>query len=319
MFIGGAISYLLFHNAWLISAEHSPVASSTPCQYNSTRLKGYQYISPVLYEDKDCESERLASIKQEIASLADADRANGVITGASVYIHDLRQNDWVSYNDEMKYNPGSLLKVAILVTCLRKADADPRLLDREVVYDKPFISPKTTTFPPSQSMQVGCRYTLRQVLSFMVLYSDNAAASLATNYFSIADYIKTFSDLGLPEPDQTSPVYPITARQYSVLMEVLYNSSYLSAAHSEFAISLLSQSDFRAGLMVGVPASVKVAHKFGEEGNRNIQELHESGIVYLNNSPYIITVMTQGPDKQKLAPIIAEFSKLVFDYMSKNS
>lgn len=324
IFIGGGISYLLFHNAWSLSTAPAPVpdksiADSSPCDYSVARLKGYQYIRPILYADKNCESERMASIKQEISKLVDAYKSNGVMTSASVYIRDLKQNDWISYNEQEQYNPGSLLKVAILITCLHKAETDPYFLEKEVVYDKPLLSPKIQSFPSSQSLQLGHKYTLRQVLSYMIVYSDNIAARLVSEYFSVPEYKKTFADLGLPEPDQNSPLYTINVRDYSVLMEVLYNSSYLSTVHSEFAISLLSQSDFKSGLVSGLPSSIKIAHKFGEEGNQGMEELHDSGIVYLNDSPYIITIMTKGPDKKKLAPVIAEFSKMVFDYMSKNS
>jgi beta-lactamase class A len=61
-----------------------------------------------------------------------------------------------------------------------------------------------------------------------------------------------------------------------------------------------------------------VAHKFGEWGNGYEKELHETGIVYIADNPYILTVMTNGRDWNALSGVIAQVSKTVYDHMSQN-
>ena len=70
---------------------------------------------------------------------------------------------------------------------------------------------------------------------------------------------------------------------------------------SEKALNLLSQAKYAEGLSGGIPQNIKIAQKFGEHINLTktmIQplsvELHNCGIVYLPNNPYILCIMTKG-------------------------
>ena len=67
-----------------------------------------------------------------------------------------------------------------------------------------------------------------------------------------------------------------------------------------------------------LPDSIRVAHKFGESGTLTEHQLHESGIVYLQHNPYLITIMTKGPDVKKLPDVLSAISKSVFDDMAKH-
>ena len=98
-------------------------------------------------------------------------------------------------------------------------------------------------------------------------------------------------------------------------MKDLFNSSDLAPKESEYAISLLTRSHFKEGLVKELPDTVLIAHKFGEAGDSRIHELHETGMIYVNNRPYLITVMTQGYDWNRLAGVISHTSKLTYDNM----
>ena len=69
--------------------------------------------------------------------------------------------------------------------------------------------------------------------------------------------------------------------------------------------------------MAGVPSSTVVAHKFGEHvslanGQINTIELHDCGIVYYNNNPYFLCIMTKGRDLGELKNIIKGISSIVY-------
>jgi beta-lactamase class A len=99
-------------------------------------------------------------------------------------------------------------------------------------------------------------------------------------------------------------------------MRSIYNAGYLNVEDSEFAGNLLSQCDFKAGIVQGLPANTIVAHKFGESGNQAMKQLHESAIVYLKNKPYLLTIMTKGKDNAKLSQFLGELSKSVYTDMA---
>ena len=80
--------------------------------------------------------------------------------------------------------------------------------------------------------------------------------------------------------------------------------------------------DFPQGLQAGIPASVEVAQKFGErqvflhDGTLSYRELHDCGIVYAPDNPYILCVMTRGHDFASLSSTIRDISKVVYDYVA---
>ena len=125
--------------------------------------------------------------------------------------------------------------------------------------------------------------------------------------------------MGLPVPDDNNKDYTISVREYSEFLKVLYDGSYLTISASEYATSLLSQCDFKKGIVKGLPDGVKVAHKFGESGTPQLHELHESAIVYLDSNPYLLTVMTRGTDLDKMADVMGFISKLAYERMNIRS
>jgi len=67
-----------------------------------------------------------------------------------------------------------------------------------------------------------------------------------------------------------------------------------------------------------LPSNIAVAHKFGEWGNNklNVHVLSESGIVYYNDKPYLLTVMTKGTNVKNLGPEISKISRMTYDFIS---
>ena len=76
---------------------------------------------------------------------------------------------------------------------------------------------------------------------------------------------------------------------------------------------MLASADFKRGLVAGVPEDIKVAHKFGERETSEGKQLHDCGIVYYPNRPYLLCVMTEGADLENLISVVGGVSRLVFD------
>jgi beta-lactamase class A len=69
-------------------------------------------------------------------------------------------------------------------------------------------------------------------------------------------------------------------------------------------------------LVAGVPAGIPVAHKFGETGQvGGERQLHDCGIVYYPNSPYILCIMTRGNNFEELPNIIKQISSEVYKHV----
>lgn len=309
--------YLTIHNSIYSAKPQNSVAAKKLCDYNYTRLQGYKHIKPLLWVHPNCESDRFLAFKNQLTNQIQGYIQSGLLSSASFDLRDLKQGDWISYNSEERFSPGSLMKVPVMITILRMAEDHPGLLDRQVVFDQPFQRTQVPNFL-DQTIKVGSKYTIKELLHRMIENSDNDAADLLCKNLDPVAFKKIFTDFGFPE-GHLSTVYPITAVEFSAYMEMLYNAGYLNIEDSEFATSLLTGTNFKQGMVSGLPDSLLVAHKFGESGDDEMHELHESGIVYYNDSPYLLTIMTKGKDINKLPEVISMISKLTYINISQSN
>ncbi len=319
----GGIIISFFLASWLEKKPGDivePIVDNTiqRCKSELVRLNGYQFIRPVLFKQDECEAQNLMPVKAEIATMISSYEKSGIVSNASVYLRQLSQGDFMLIGEEQKYNPGSLLKVPELITFMKMREKDPGLLDKKIAYTSPLVLPKQAYYL-SKSIEVGKSYTIRELLYYMIAYSDNNATMLLNQRMDLNVFKKIFTDLGMQDPDMTKNDIPISVRQYSLFMRVLYNASYLSIDDSEYCTELLSHSDFDKGLINGLPKTVKVAHKFGEANDGVDAHFSESGIVYLNNTPYLLTVMTKGKNNTLLPGVISDISKKVYELMNQHS
>ena len=73
------------------------------------------------------------------------------------------------------------------------------------------------------------------------------------------------------------------------------------------------------GIVAGVPAGVKVAHKFGEgtgstsDNESVVSILNDCGIVYKKDHPYIICIMTEGTDFSDMEKVLGRISRTVYE------
>lgn len=284
------------------------------CKYKLVRLKGYNFIQPLMYAEPECASSSFNSIKVIVDDIISSNKSTGNITSASVYLRKFEDGSWVSIGDEKKYFPGSLLKVPTMIACMKMNEKSPGILDKKILYNQVFSANRNATFR-SKSIQLGKTYTMRELLRYMISYSDNDATTLLSQNIDVTTLEKVFTDLGLEKPDRKAHQYPISTKDYSQFLKVLYNASYLSNEDSDFCLGLLTTSDFSDGMLAGFPPHSIVAHKFGEGGFKDNPVLSESGIVFVNDKAFILTIMTQGKDLKVLSKIISDISKAVYNNM----
>ncbi len=290
-------------------------SNEASCNYKISRITSFKYTRPIISAEPECESPIFFPLKNALNSFIENEEKDGVVTSASVYIRDFEKGEWMAINEDRRYLPGSLLKVGILITWLRMSENQPGLLEKELVYH----GARGFSFPiehyKSDTVKEGNKYKVKELLESMIANSDNRATLFLENIMDTNIFKKEFSDLGIPQPSFTDNNFMLNVKDYSIFMKALFNSSYLNPKESEYAISLLTRSHFKEGLVKELPDSVLIAHKFGEAGDSRIHELHETGMIYINNRPYLITVMTQGYDWNRLAQVISHISRLTYDNM----
>ncbi|MBK9336248.1 MAG: serine hydrolase [Lewinellaceae bacterium] len=318
-FLGSALTY------WLIADDLTPSdtdrkTSQPPCDYTIARLKGYEFTRPLLSAEPDCESPIFAAFKAELAVLVDSLQSVGAITEASVYLREFDHGQGLVFNADTRYHPASLMKVALLLSTLRIAEATPGLLTKKLRYTPPAADQISTQYYNFPSIEAGKEYTVHDLLYYMAANSDNHATWMLAGRLDPGSTPKLFFDLGLPKPAEGEMAFSMTAAEISVLFKAIFNSSYLNPEYSDYAARLLSHCAFREGFGKGFPNGTKMWHKFGEwRYPGQDYELHESGVVYVQEVPYLITVMTKGKNTDRQAAGIARISRAIYKMLLEKS
>jgi beta-lactamase class A len=280
----------------------------------------YKFIDPVLLLQvpQDTDTPQFQSLKQSITSYISSAKSQGQITNASVYFRQLNQDRWVGINEDDTYSPASMLKVVTLIAYLRAVQQDPTLYTKKIT-----ITPSDTNtinqdfYSPPNPIKLGQTYSAADLLSYMIIDSDNTAANALNNEIGEDAFDKTLTDLQLPIPSAASPAVAYSPKMYSRIFRSLYNGAFLSDVISEQALELMSKTTFTQGIVAGVPAGTIVAHKFGERTittNGSItHELHDCGIVYAVNNPYLLCIMTRGSDFTSLQKVVSGISSIVWN------
>jgi hypothetical protein len=281
----------------------------------------YKFINPLLFvaDVRNVESPKYKNLEKSVENYITEAKKQGQAKNISFFFRDLNQAGWTGVGQEDLYNPGSMLKVSVLIAYFKIADEKDSSTLSSLAYYRPTNDPGQN-YKPHYKLKPGY-YTLKELLTQMIVESDNDALHIL-NDLHIDEILKIYKDLRLPDPlnEQTELISP---REYSRLFRVLYNVGYISNKYSEEALRILSQTGFKDGLVAGVSSStISIAHKFGESttivnGEIEDKQLHDCGNVYYPGKPYFICIMTKGSDFPTLSKIISDISKITFEDVGK--
>jgi beta-lactamase class A len=285
--------------------------------YTEKREGQMGYINPLLACDvaEDViRSKELVPFKNDIEAYLKTGVDKRWSKKVSVYFRELNDGYWFSIGDTEKFTPASLRKVPLMIALLKEAEKESGLLDRSVRYDLANDYNLNQNIKPSKTLVKGNTYTVREMIYRMIVYSDNNAFTFLTKLVNPAQFDKVYSDLRLQNPRALKDDDYLSIQTYESFFRILYNASYLSRESSNWALDIMSKSEFRTGLVAGVPPNVTVSHKFGEKSDANdgTVQLHDCGIVYYPRHPYLLCVMSQGSNFELLDDVIAEISRISF-------
>jgi beta-lactamase class A len=293
-----------------VTAQTDPAISM-----DQIRLKRYEYIQPLLMANLMTESNTMQSLKTKLDNYVAQLKNDQKIEDITVYVRKMNNGDWFCINPNQTYNPASMSKLIYILTYLKEAEYNPAVLNKRLYFAKHYSEGNQQNIK-NFTLNENSYYTVKELMTYMIRYSDNDATLLLSQNMNVAIYNQIFVDLDLPSPP-TAGEYFITAVDYSKFFRVLYNASYIRPDYSEFALGLLTESTFNDGIRSGVDQSVKMAHKFGERIIGNRAQLHEFGIVFYKGDPYMLGVMSKGNSLGELTQILAQISRMTYEEFLK--
>lgn len=312
----GFVGYVLGKRS--VRYKSNPQIAYETTTTSELRLKGeYKFINPLLEFDNSQESTLLIAktLEKRITQFIDSVKTANTVSHISYYYRDLNNGQWIGIGEHENFSPASLLKVPIMIAALKKAETNPTFLRKKINYDKPFDSGLVPNVTDS-TIKPGNSYTIDTLIYKMIIFSDNEARLLLLQNIEVPLLTKVYTDIGIDVSRFDDSQDFMSVKTYSNFFRLLYNATYLNKEYSEKALEMLSHSHFYKGLPANLPKGTVIAHKFGERGyvDAPIRQLHDCGIVYKGITPYLIGVMTRGVNIDTQAKIIADISKLTYDY-----
>lgn len=320
VFIGGLIIGVLIGNFLDISSDRGFIIRRAD--------SAYPLINPIL----SCEilaSGEFSELSPLYDQFKDAIAEKTVIDPSvitSIYFRGLNSGRWIALNGNEQFHPASLLKVIVAMAHYRFAEDRPGHLDEELLFSRAQNRGISQQIPVEQMITTGTRYTIRELIRRMIIFSDNQPLFLLAENIPLDELKRVYDDLGILVSNKDDPrSITVSPRTYSLVFRALYGSTYLNNHDSNELLDILGKTSFDKGLIAGVPVDITVSHKFGisrpdeidlpgvaKTEDRN--ELHDCGIIYYPDHPYFLCVMTKGDNLDSLNDVISRASDIAYKW-----
>ena len=213
-----------------------------------------------------------------------------------VAILDLRNGQKFLLHGDEVFPQASSIKIAVLAELYRQAQAGKlKLTDLYTVQASDLV--------PDSYIMGGLtpgvtRITLRDLATMTVAVSDNSATNVLIDRVGMENVNALMDSLGLPHTRLRRKMMDLkaagegrenisTPAEMMALLEALYRGKVLNKEMTDDFFKVLSTHK-ESPIPRDLPEGLKIANKPGElEGVRN-----DSGVVFVENRPYVICVMT---------------------------
>ena len=241
-----------------------------------------------------------ATVKQQTlwqkleASIAEVDHNLDGVMG--VAIEDLTSGQKYQLRENEVFPQASSIKIAVLAELYRQAQQGKlKLTDLYVVKSVDLVedSPIMNGLTPGVT-----QITLRDLATMVAAVSDNSAANILIDRVGMENVNSFLDSLGLTHTRLRRKMMDLKAAgegrenistpgEMMTLLDAIYRGKVLNKSLTGDFFKLLSTKK-NSWIPRDLPENLKIADKDGElEGVRN-----DSGVIFLENRPYILCVMT---------------------------
>ena len=237
------------------------------------------------------------------------------------YIEDLKSGDLCAKDEKRVVPSASLIKLVVLGEIMRRVREGSLSLSQRVSIKESDKVP----FSILTLLDTGNTYTLADVITLMIVQSDNTAANILIEIAGM-DKVNEFSrSLGLKDTSIARLMMDFKAREegrenytsaadMGAFLEALYRKSILDEASSAFMLDVMKKQLDTSMMMLFIPDETVVAHKTGELDKLD----HEAAIVFSDKCDYIfVALVWDAPDNNTARLALGEMSKIAYDFFTK--
>lgn len=221
-------------------------------------------------------------LREDLFELVAREKENGM--DISIYYEFLNTGANISINNDLRLLPASLIKLPIALAVMRKVELGEWHLNEELVL---LSDDKDIGYGSLHNEPDGSRFTVERLVKDVIQKSDNTAFNILYRNLDSEETQEVLDALGLA--DLFDDIGQISAKEYSRFLRTLYTASFINREYSQLLLDWMSGGEFNEYISAGIPSEIKFSHKFGRNDPKNAYS--DSGIVYVPNRPYILTVL----------------------------
>ena len=241
-------------------------------------------------------------------------RLRGMEGDVSFYYGPLAGGEGAAYNADLPLVAASVIKLPIMIEAFRQMEAG--LLDPNQEYG---LRPEQK-LPPCGVLTFlhdGLRVTLMDLVTLMIIVSDNTATNMVIDIVGMDNVNKTLRACGAAgtllrrklfdsEASARGVQNTITARDIGRLLEKLYEGALVSPAASRKMLNILSAQQLNGKLPFFLDC--EVAHKTGEDDGVT----HDAGIIYAPK-PFVLCLFSNRTDVPKFERLIQDVARELYE------
>lgn len=240
----------------------------------------------------------------------------------SFVIKKLSTGESISYGENEIVSSASLIKIPIMGEVLRQVMEGCLSLDQRIIVKEEQKVP----FSILNELSTGNSYSLKDVITLMIIQSDNTATNILIDLAGMDNINKFIKLNGLNNTVLGRKMMDFNARKegrdnYTTaadmanILEKIYNKELVNEDFSIFMLDILKRQLDDSMIRLQIPEETVIAHKTG--GLKGIA--HDAGIVLSKECDYIFSVLTWNACSTYISKnTIGKMSKIVYDYLIKN-
>lgn len=289
-------------------------------------IDSYSYMEFVLTEENDkvkiLESNKLPyysldykAIKKVLPQKSDQ-IFNNIAGNYSMAFRDINEIDGISINNE-KMPAASTIKIYVMIEAYNQVNIGKINLNDIIILND---SMKVQGSGKLQYDPNGTKVSIEQLISLMMIESDNTAANIMIDKLGVDNINSTIKKIGCNDTELNRKMMDTNSinkgidnytsvDDLSLTLSKLYNGQCINSIYDNKMIDIMKGHQLKSKIPNKLPKGTIVAHKSGEMSEIE----NDAAIVYTDKGAYILCLLTNNGISSEQVRGISDISKEVYD------
>lgn len=305
--IGVLVTVLLSAGFYLSSLKPEPKLIEEPKKINHEKDEIIRIIKP--RNEPSSEPKIIKKLGESEATAAIQALLSGQPGEFGIMLKSLDNKAIYALNDNLVLTAASVIKLPVLVAYWQAVDKG--ILKPDKIYVLEEADRLVYGSGSMQNQAKGTEYTYEKIAWLAAKESDNMAAELLVKFLGGKSVMeKNLKAWGLTKTSYQEN--ETTAADMVKLWQKIYDVNFLKTSSREKLLASLTDTILETRIPAGVPAGVKVRHKFGSEAG----VVNDCGVVEAK-SPYILCILSTGVNDGDAETILPQISEIIWSWLGK--